>query len=108
MIKTFAAALISACGLAASDKPEIAGVLKGGASYGLKKTGIAADQILTVQTTLSVETLNELSIIESEDNFFAFACFKSETEEDYECAYARFRAFTNSAEEGDNPSPAYT
>ena len=102
MLKTFSAALISACGLAAS--PEIAGVMKGGVSYGFTKTGTGADQILTVQTTLNVETLNELSMIGT-DNFFAFACFKSETETDYECSYARFRAYID----GDDPDvPTYT
>ena len=69
-MKTFAAALISTCKLADSCTLEIDGRMKGGISYGLKKTGLAAEEILTVQTTLKVGTMNEFSIIDSNSQLF--------------------------------------
>ena len=95
MMKIFAAALISTCVLAAESKaPEIADIMKGGATYGYKRTGKGAAQEMQIQTTLSVETLGDSEIINADANYFAFACFKSWMQSAYECSYARFRGYT--------------
>ncbi len=79
MIKTFAAALISTCALvrAGNKAAEIEGIMRGEANFGYKKTGSGAEQVMQVQTILSMETIGDNEIIDAAANFFTFACFRS-------------------------------